>query len=421
VNAAVISVQNVSKVYHLYRHPFDRLLGSFTIARKRTTDFWALRNVNLRVDKGEVFAILGPNGSGKSTLLQIITGILKPTSGRVLCTGRVAALLELGAGFNPEFSGRDNVLLNGEIMGLSRKELDQAFPKIEAFAEIGRFIDRPVKEYSSGMYVRLAFSTAIHIDPEILIVDEALAVGDAIFASRCIQKFEELRQKKVTVLLVSHDLGLVKRLADRAAFMLEGKIVMEGTPKDAVNQYVGFVLDRERENRGGGDRASVGAAANSSFRHGDGASQIVDVRLLNGAGEPCHTFRPGESIVIRIQANFRRTVSDPVVGILVRNRIGMDVFGTNTRLEGVDLGSIQAGETLEIEFELDCLLSRQEYTLTVATQYRNGLSQDWLDDVTDFQVVDTKDVAGVLNLNTRVRHHKLATTPDPDSSGVAQP
>jgi ABC-type polysaccharide/polyol phosphate transport system ATPase subunit len=421
VSAAVISVQNVSKVYHLYRHPFDRLLGSFAIARKRTADFWALRNVNLRVDKGEVFAILGPNGSGKSTLLQIITGILKPTSGRVLCTGRVAALLELGAGFNPEFSGRDNVLLNGEIMGLSRKELDQAFPKIEAFAEIGRFIDRPVKEYSSGMYVRLAFSTAIHIDPEILIVDEALAVGDAIFASRCIQKFEELRQKKVTVLLVSHDLGLVKRLADRAAFMLEGKVVMEGTPKDAVNQYVGFVLDRERENRGRDDRASVGAAANSSFRHGDGASQILDVRLLNGAGEPCHTFRPGESIVIRIQANFRRTVSDPVVGILVRNRIGMDVFGTNTRLEGVDLGNIQAGETLEIEFELDCLLSRQEYTLTVATQYRNGLSQDWLDDVTDFQVVDTKDVAGVLNLNTRVRHHKLATNLDRDPSGVAQP
>jgi homopolymeric O-antigen transport system ATP-binding protein len=417
----VISVQNVSKVYHLYRHPFDRLLGSFAIARKRTTDFWALRNVNLRVDKGEVFAILGPNGSGKSTLLQIITGILKPTSGRVLCTGRVAALLELGAGFNPEFSGRDNVLLNGEIMGLSRKELDKAFPKIEAFAEIGRFIDRPVKEYSSGMYVRLAFSTAIHIDPEILIVDEALAVGDAIFAGRCIQKFEELRQKKVTVLLVSHDLGLVKRLADRAAFMLEGKVVMEGTPKDAVNQYVGFVLDRERENRGRDERASVGAAANSSFRHGDGASQIVDVRLLNGAGEPCHTFRPGESIVIRIQAKFRRTVSDPVVGILVRNRIGMDVFGTNTRLEGVELGNIQAGETLEIEFELDCLLSRQEYTLTVATQYRNGLSQDWLDDVTDFQVVDTKDVAGVLNLNTRVRHHKLATTRDRDSSGVAQP
>jgi ABC-type polysaccharide/polyol phosphate transport system ATPase subunit len=421
VYAAVISVQNVSKVYHLYRHPFDRLLGSFGLGTKRTTEFWALRNINLRIEKGEVFGILGPNGSGKSTLLQIITGILKPTSGRVLCAGRVAALLELGAGFNPEFSGRENVLLNGEIMGLSRKELDKALPKIEAFAEIGRFIDRPVKEYSSGMYVRLAFSTAIHVDPEILIVDEALAVGDAIFASRCIQKFEELRQKKVTVLLVSHDLGLVKRLADRAAFMLDGRVVMEGTPKDAVNQYVGFVLDRERPSREGEERASMGVGAKSSFRHGDGASQIVDVRLLNAAGKPCHTFRPGESIVIRIQAVFHWTVDEPVVGVLVRNRIGMDVFGTNTRLERVDLGSYYAGETLEIEFELDCLLSRQEYTLTVATQYWSGLSQDWLDDVADFRVVDTKDVAGVLNLNTRVRHHKLAVMPDPDRSSVGQP
>jgi lipopolysaccharide transport system ATP-binding protein len=420
VYAAVISVQNVSKVYHLYRHPFDRLLGNFALARKRTSEFWALQNVNLRVDKGEVFALLGPNGSGKSTLLQIITGILRPTSGRVLCAGRVAALLELGAGFNPEFSGRDNVLLNGEIMGLSRRELDVAFPKIEAFAEIGRFIDRPVKEYSSGMYVRLAFSTAIHVDPEILIVDEALAVGDAIFASRCIQKFEELRQKKVTVLLVSHDLGLVKRLADRAAFMLEGKVVMEGTPKDAVNQYVGFVLDRERESRGQDDTARTGTVAKSSFRHGDGASQIVDVRILNTAGEPCHTFRPGESILIRIQAVFRRSVTEPVVGILIRSRIGMDVFGTNTRIERVDLGTIEAGETLELEFELDCLLSRQEYTLTVATQYRNGLSQDWLDDVTDFQVIDTRDVAGVLNLNTRVRHHKLAARSQAAPTGGVQ-
>jgi ABC-type polysaccharide/polyol phosphate transport system ATPase subunit len=420
VYADVISVQNVSKVYPLYRHPFDRLLGSFAIARKRTSEFWALRNVNLRVEKGEVFAILGPNGCGKSTLLQIITGILKPTRGRVLCEGRVAALLELGAGFNPEFSGRDNVLLNGEIMGLSRKELEQALPKIEAFAEIGQFIDRPVKEYSSGMYVRLAFSTAIHVDPEILIVDEALAVGDAIFASRCIQKFEELRQKKVTVLLVSHDLGLVKRLADRAAFMLDGKIVMEGTPKDAVNQYVGFVLDHERRKREHDDESGRVLAGKSSFRHGDGASQIESVDLLNSSGEPCRSFRPGESIIVRVRAAFRKTVPDPVVGILVRNRIGMDVFGTNTRLEHVDLGRAEAGEILEVEFELDCLLSRQEYTLTVATQYWSGLSQDWLDDVIDFRVVDTKDVAGVLNLNTRIRHHKIDMTPDPDRSGVGR-
>jgi lipopolysaccharide transport system ATP-binding protein len=408
----VIAVQNVSKVYHLYQHPLDRVLGALAPARSRSTDFWALRDINFRVEKGEVFALLGPNGSGKSTLLQIISGILQPTSGRVLRAGRIAALLELGAGFNPEFSGRDNVFLNGEIMGLSRREMEKAFPRIEAFAEIGQFIDRPVKEYSSGMYVRLAFSTAIHVDPEILIVDEALAVGDAIFSSRCIQKFEELRQRNVTVLLVSHDLGLIKRLADRAAFMLDGRIVMQGTPKDAVNQYVGFVLDRERAQK---DRTALpsGAslAATSSFRHGDGASRIVDVQIVNAAGEPCRAFRPGESMLIRVRAVFHQPVSNPLVGILIRSRIGMDVFGTNTRLERVELGNFAPGEMLEVEFELDCLLSRQEYTITAATQHWDGLSQDWLDDVVDFQVVDTKDVAGVLNLNARVRHHRLARQP----------
>src|ERR1700684_1044044 len=270
--SVVISVQNVSKVYHLYHHPFDRVLGALALSRKRKAEFWALRDINLRVEKGEVFALLGPNGSGKSTLLQVISGILQPTTGRVLSSGRVAALLELGAGFNPEFTGRENVYLNGEILGLSRSELNDVFPRIEAFAEIGQFIDRPVKEYSSGMYVRLAFSTAIHVDPEVLIVDEALAVGDAIFASRCVQKFEELRRKNVTVLLVSHDLGLIKRLADRAAFMLDGKIVMQGTPKDAVNQYVGLVLDHERAGREQSagqleESAASSISGKSSFRH----------------------------------------------------------------------------------------------------------------------------------------------------------
>jgi len=407
----VISVQNVSKVYHLYQHPFHRVLGALALSRRRKAEFWALRNINLRVEKGEVFALLGPNGSGKSTLLQIISGILQPTSGRVHCSGRIAALLELGAGFNPEFSGRENVYLNGEILGLSRKELEAAFPRIEAFAEIGQFIDRPVKEYSSGMYVRLAFSTAIHVDPEVLIVDEALAVGDAIFASRCVQKFDELRRKNVTVFLVSHDLGLIKRLADRAAFMLDGRIVMQGSPKDAVNQYVGFVLDRERAGKDRGAEelpAGTSVARNSSFRHGDGASRITDVHILDAAGEPCRTFRPGESMLLRIRAEFQRDVSNPVIGILIRNRIGMDIFGTNTRVEHVELGDYEAGDVLEIEFQMDCLLSRQEYTVTVAVQYWNGLSQDWLDDVIEFRVEDTKDVAGVLNLNTRVRHQKLA-------------
>jgi lipopolysaccharide transport system ATP-binding protein len=412
----VITVQNVSKVYRLFERPLDRLLDALPTRRRRASEFWALRDVSFHVDKGEVYGIMGPNGSGKSTLLQIVSGILQPTKGRALTNGRIAALLELGAGFNPEFTGRENVFLNGEIIGLSRGEIQKIFPSIESFAEIGRFIDRPVKEYSTGMYVRLAFSTAIHVDPEILIVDEALAVGDAIFSARCVQKFEELRQRGVTVLLVSHDLGLIKRLATRAAFMLDGRIVLDGTPKDVVNRYVGYVLDWERKVQATEDTGV--AALNSTFRHGDGTSRVTDVQLTGGDGEPCRAFRPGDVIRIRVTGRFQRTSLNPVVGILVRNRIGVDVFGTNTRLEDHDLGQFESGDVLEVEFELDCLLSRGEYTLTVATQHWDGRSQDWLDEVVDFNVIDTKDVAGVLNLNTRLRHRKMAAAEQP--AGLAR-
>ena len=194
--------------------------------------------------------------------------------------GRIAALLELGAGFNPEFSGRENVYLNGEIMGLSRAAIDKAMPSIEAFAEIGEFIERPVKEYSSGMYVRLAFSTAIHVDPEILIVDEALAVGDAVFANRCVRKFQELRERKITVLFVSHDLGLVKQLSDRAILLLNGRIDAEGAPKDVINRYIGLVLERQESKKEKEDRVR------SSFRHGDGTSEILAVEILQRARRP---------------------------------------------------------------------------------------------------------------------------------------
>lgn len=401
----MLLVQHVSKVFPLYSRPSDRIRDILPFFGKpRRTDFWAVQNVSLEVEKGEVLSLVGPNGSGKSTLLQIISGILQPTTGRVLKQGRVAALLELGAGFNPEFSGRDNVYLNGEIMGLSRREVAAAFPRIEEFAGIGTFIDRPVKEYSSGMYVRLAFSTAIHIEPEILIVDEALAVGDAIFANRCVQKFEELRRQEVTVLFVSHDLGLVKRLSDRAIFMLNGRIAAEGEVKDVVNRYIGFVL--ERENGQATRESDLGDKLTSSFRHGDGASRIRSVEILNRDGEPSRAFVSGEHITVRISAIFIRSVSDPVVGILIRNRLGVDVFGTNTRVEQVQLGNFQEGEVLAVDFEMECNLSRQEYTLTVATQYLDGTSQDWLNDTLQFTVIEPKEIAGFLNLRPAIRWRK---------------
>ncbi|MBV8847614.1 MAG: ABC transporter ATP-binding protein [Bryobacterales bacterium] len=400
----MLRVQNVSKVYRLYRRPLDRLMESVPfINHQPAAEFWALRDVNLSVERGEVLGVVGPNGSGKSTLLQIVSGILEPTRGRVLASGRIAALLELGAGFNPEFSGRENVFLSGEILGITRREMERVFPDIEKFAEIGNFIARPVKEYSSGMYVRLAFATAIHVDPEILIVDEALAVGDAIFANRCIKKFEQLKKRGVTVLFVSHDLGLLKRLSDRAALMLKGQVAAYGAPSEVVNRYVGLVLERQEPER----EVQSSKMASGSYRHGDGASRILDIELRDKRG-PARSLEPGSPVTIRVRARAERDLESPVVGMLIRNRLGIDVYGTNTRIEGVDLGRVRAGETFEVDFSFDCLLTRQDYTLTVATQYAEGFSQDWLDDAIAFSVVDSRDVAGLANFKTTVEFRKEA-------------
>lgn len=392
----MVLVQNVSKLYRLYRRPADRLRELLPGSRQRHTDFWALREIGFTVEKGETLGIVGPNGCGKSTLLQIVCGILEPTTGRVVTRGRVAALLELGAGFNPEFTGRENVYLNGEIMGLSRAEIGKAMPSIEAFAEIGEFIERPVKEYSSGMYVRLAFSTAIHVDPEILIVDEALAVGDAVFANRCVRKFQELRERKITVLFVSHDLGLVKQLSDRAILLLHGRIEAQGAPKDVINRYIGLVLEKQQPQGQKQDRVR------GSFRHGDGTSEILSIEIRNARGESVTSVASGEPVTVRVRSRFHQAKSDPMVGILIRTRIGMDVYGTNTRIEQAPLGDFEAGDELEVDFRIECWLTPQPYTLTVATQNADGSSHDWLDDAIAFDVVDTRVAAGVANLRAKV-------------------
>jgi lipopolysaccharide transport system ATP-binding protein len=400
----VVLVQNVSKLYRLYPHPSDRIreLVPFQ-SRKLHRDFWALRDISLSVEKGETLGIVGPNVCGKSTLLQIICGILQPTNGRVVTRGRVAALLELGAGFNPEFTGRENIFLNAEIMGLGRGEIERALPSIATFADIGEFLERPVKEYSSGMYVRLAFATAIHVEPDILVVDEALAVGDAVFANRCVRKFEELRQRNITVLFVSHDLGLVKQLSDRAILLVGGRIHAQGDPNQVINQYIGLVLEKQRAEH---EPARTQIAA--GFRHGDRTSEILDVQLLDACGEPAKAVASGEAVRVRVRCVFHQAKSDPMVGILIRNRIGMDVYGTNTRVERVELGDFAAGDELNLEFRFECWLTPQQYTLTVATQNADGSSHDWLDDVLAFEVVDSRALAGVVNLRAQIEWQKKA-------------
>jgi ABC-type polysaccharide/polyol phosphate transport system ATPase subunit len=400
----LLLVQNVSKLYRLYRSPLDRLREVNPLRRSALhNEFWALRNVSLSVDRGEIVSLVGPNGSGKSTLLQIAAGILQPTMGRVVTRGRIAALLELGAGFNPDFSGIENIFINGEIMGIGRAEMKRNLPAIQAFAEIGDFIWRPVKEYSSGMYVRLAFSTAIHVNPEILIVDEALAVGDAVFANRCIRKFQELKDRGITIFFVSHDLGLVKQLSTRAVFLLSGQIEAEGEPKHVIDRYIGVVLERQKAF----DLSPSGVALTASNRHGDGASVVVDAALLDSLRRPAHIVSSGDRITIRIRTRFNQECIDPMVGILIRNRIGMDIYGTNTKIERVQLGRFGAGEEIEVDFAFECWLTPHTYTVTVATQDKDGSSHDWLDDAITFDVVSERQAAGVTNLRAEIECRRV--------------
>jgi ABC-type polysaccharide/polyol phosphate transport system ATPase subunit len=353
-------------------------------------------------------------------LLEIAAGTLEPTRGELIRRGRTAALLALGAGFNPEFTGRENVFLSGEILGQSREDVTRCLPEIERFAEIGSFIDQPVKTYSTGMFLRLAFSVAIHVQPEILIVDEVLAVGDAVFVNRCIRKFDEMRQRGVTVLLVSHDLALVKQLCDQAILLSKGKVLAAGAPADVVNRYNGLVLDRQRHfiDQQNTPPAASGAAASQhqaepglpleySYRHGDGQALVASVELCDSSGAPVRAVQAGESVTVRVVVQFAAAHPHPVVGIMIRTRIGTEVYGTNTMIENCGPGPMEPGERCETLFRFACRLIPQEYTLTVATQSADGTSHDWVDDVLTFQVVDSPRRAGIANLEAAVSCRKL--------------
>jgi lipopolysaccharide transport system ATP-binding protein len=284
----VISLKNISKCFKCYIHPVDRLKEIFLPNRSRANEFWALRDINLEIPKGETVGIVGKNGSGKSTLLQIIAGTLTPTTGEVIVNGRVSALLELGSGFNPEFTGRQNVFFNGRLLGLSQKEIEDRFEEIASFADIGDFIDQPVKTYSSGMFVRLAFAVAVNVDPEILIIDEALAVGDIVFQHRCMRRMRSLMDSGVTTLFVSHDSGTVKTLCNSAVMIHEGKIYFSGIPNAVIIKYMKLVTETELGIVSKEEKISIKQQINQqvlvksqSIRRGNRKALIKNIRLLN--------------------------------------------------------------------------------------------------------------------------------------------
>lgn len=415
----VLRVENVSKQYRIYATPADRLKESLTRGRlKRHREFWALKDINFEIEKGSTTGVIGPNGSGKSTLLQIITGTLEPTHGGVSYDGRLAALLELGAGFNPEFTGIENVFMNASLMGFSRRETEALVPEIERFAEIGQFIHQPVKTYSSGMYVRLAFSVAISASPDILIVDEALAVGDAIFQHRCMRRLKELKQSGITVLLVSHDPAAIRALCSRAILLNGGQMEADGDPSDVLNRYQKIIMAREQAyDESVSEITKTGSPdieepfqpppLQPTFRHGDGSAEVLQVELLDAARNRIGIVETGEPLRVRMRVRFCSDVEDPVCGFLIRNRHGIHLYGTNTELQQVDLGSVNTGEVIEVTFAFQCWLAPDSYSLSVAAHSPDAVSFDWLDGALFFQVVSGVAMEGVANLAAKVTARRL--------------
>lgn len=416
--ATALRVERVSKQYRIYDHPNDRLKEMVTRGRwKRHREFWALHEISFEIEAGTTTAIVGPNGSGKSTLLQIITGTLEPTHGNVWYEGRVAALLELGAGFNSEFTGVENVYMNAALMGLSRSEAEALLPEIERFAEIGEFIRQPVKTYSSGMYIRLAFSVAISASPSILIVDEALAVGDAVFQHRCMRRLKQMQQDGVTILFVSHDPSAVRALCSRAILLNEGHKVADGKPAEVLHRYQKLIMARQEAF----DAAPAPAAAATlpqaelehyTFRHGDGSAEVLKVNLLNSDGRAVELVESGEPVQVRMRVLFHTDVEDPVCGFMIRNRHGIHLYGTNTRLQNVDLDDVKRGEVLDVTFAFDCWLAPDSYSIAVAAHSPDAISFDWIDGARFFQVMSGTPMEGVANLNAAVYVDRVSSVED---------
>ncbi len=426
-----LRVERVSKQYRIYERPGDRLKESITRGRlRRHKEFWALRDVDFEIEAGTTVGIVGPNGCGKSTLLQIISGTLAPTHGDVWHEGRIAALLELGAGFDPEFTGVENAYMNASLLGLSRRETDVLFPTIERFAEIGPFLYQPVKSYSSGMYVRLAFAIAASVDPDILIIDEALAVGDAVFQHRCLRRIKELHERGTTVLFVSHDAAAVRALCSRALLLKAGTLMADGKPAAVLNQYQKIVMEREKAYEA--DTAittqpdfaaeELSRTLNYSYRHGNGNAEIFAGTLRDAADRELHITESGAAASLRIVARFLRDVEDPVIGFLIRNRHGIHLYGTNTKEQQVEFGNVRRGETIDVTFSFECWLGIDQYSISLAVHSRDGEAYDWLDAALFFNVTNTRLVEGVANLNASVTASRRGSNrSDAQSSTVTEP
>lgn len=434
MSEVAIRVDDVSKLYKLYDKPSDRLKESLGLTRKKLyKEHYALHNVSFDVKRGETVGIIGTNGSGKSTILKIITGVLNPSGGHVEIDGRISALLELGAGFNMEYTGIENIYLNGTMIGFSREEIDAKMQDILDFEDIGDFVHQPVKTYSSGMFVRLAFAVAINIDPEILIVDEALSVGDVFFQAKCYKKFEDFKKMGKTILFVSHDLGSISKYCDRVVLLNRGKKLAEGTPKEMVSMYKRIMVNQDKAEEIAAHQMDMSsleeddekeikeAACEGQWKkhynlnpdvdeYGNGAAEIEDFAIIDENGNYTNAIVKGTRFRLKSKVKFKQDIHDPIFTYTFKNIQGVAITGTNTMYEKKDVPLAKEGETYVATFEQDMFLQGGEYLLSMScTGYRDGEFQVYhrLYDVCNVTVVSDKNTVGFYDMNSVTTVEKI--------------
>jgi teichoic acid transport system ATP-binding protein len=433
-NNNAISVDNVTKIYRLYEKPIDRLKEVMSPTHKNYhRDFYALNGISFDVPKGQTVGIIGTNGSGKSTILKIITGVLTPTEGTLKVNGVISALLELGAGFNMDYTGIENIYMNGTMMGFSRKEMDDKLKDILDFADIGDFVYQPVKTYSSGMFVRLAFALAINVEPEILIVDEALSVGDVFFQAKCYRRMEEIRQKGTTILMVTHDMGAIIKYCDQVVVLNKGNFIAQGEPgkmvdlykKILANQMDDLSLDLQEIKSGelndfSGEQVtsrSDGNAKTEGFmkdkltvnpnrtEYGDKKAEIVDFGLLDERGNLSNLLLKGEYFTIKEKIQFHGNIESPIFTYTIKDKRGADLTGTNTMYEASDVESVKQGDVYEVEFKQKMTLQGGEYLLSMScTGFENGehVVYHRLYDIVNITVISNKNTVGIYDMEPKV-------------------
>jgi ABC-type polysaccharide/polyol phosphate transport system ATPase subunit len=427
---AAIDIRSVSKRYRIYHEKIPSLKNTI-LRRKRTTfeEFMALDDVSFTVDHGQTLGIIGPNGSGKSTLLKLMARILQPTSGKVIVNGSLSALLELGAGFHPDLTGRENIYINAAILGMKKRDVDKRMDGIIEFSELAKFIDTPVKNYSSGMYMRLGFSVAINVNPDILLVDEVLTVGDQAFQAKCYKVIYDFMKKGKTIIIVSHDLDTISDLCSKVIFLKDGKIVDMGKPINMVVEYRAYIeelekkriieqqrserkkifktiIERNRKIVNGEEIAKLadsGVGGETIKRFGSGDAEIQSIKLLDSNGKDIDFCEYGDDVKIVYEVLFKERIEEPVFGIRLKDFRGNTVYGTNTRLNNIKTGTFEKGDLIKVVFRQKIPLIGGEYLVSSAVAYKDNITYcDWVNDMFTINVINRKTAEGVVDLNPSI-------------------